>query len=276
MAPKPKPPPSPPSAAEAASASASSFKDRLGLGAYLLSPLPPSVPPGAVIYQTADFVAIHDKYPKSTVHTLLLPRSPAHSLLHPFVAFQDAAFLDQVRRQVAQLRRLVATELQRQLGRYSHAERARQAVLDGAEVEVEVNDAPQEGGGEQEEEGAAAAAGSSRPIPPLPPGRDWDAEIITGVHAAPSMSHLHIHVLSRDMHGRSLRHRAHYNSFQTGFLVDLADFPLPAADPRLEPACKAALLRSELRCWRCGRGFGNGFKRLKDHLEDEFTAWRGL
>ena len=216
------------------------FKDRLGLGAYLVDPSS-----SEVIYHNADFVAIYDKYPKATVHTLLLPRSSEHNLLHPYAAFADAAFLEKVQAEVGRLKNLVATELQRQLGRHSRAEAKRQAVLDGDD---------DDGGG-------------------LPPGRDWSKEVVCGVHAVPSMSHLHVHVLSRDMHSPALRHRNHYNSFNTPFLVNVDDFPLRRDDERRNPK-EQAFLRRDLKCWRCGRNFGNQFKRLKEHLELEFAAWK--
>lgn len=235
MAPKPKPP-QPPKMSHP-----NPFKNRDSLGAYISSPS--SFPPSIIIYQNADFVAIHDKYPKSTIHTLLLPRSPAHNLLHPYEAFKDAAFLEKVQAEALKLKKLVAAELQRRLGRYSKADAKRQAVLDGEECEE------------------------------LPAGRDWEAEVKVGVHAVPSMSHLHVHVLSRDMHSGSMRHRKHYNSFNTPFLVDVGDFPMGEGDGRLDPRGEG-YLRRELRCWRCGRGFGNRFAKLKEHLEGEFTAWR--
>ncbi|KAG5979396.1 hypothetical protein E4U55_005204 [Claviceps digitariae] len=291
------------------------FKRRLALGIYLSRPAS-SFPPHTIIFQTPDFVAIHDRYPKSTIHTLLLPRSPAHNLLHPFEAFRDEVFLGRVQRQVERLRGLVARELQRRLGRYSELEGRRQAVLDGeveAEAEAEAEaETKTEKGVEEEAEGEAgveAAAEAEKgveaehqdqdapsapsastapnnkppknhkknhPSPPsLPPGRDWQAEVITGVHAVPSMTHLHIHVLSRDMHSPAMKHRKHYNSFTTGFLVDVMDFPL-REDMQTELHSRSGLLDSELRCWRCGRGFGNRFKMLKEHLEEEFLSWRSL
>jgi aprataxin len=229
------------------------FKDRMGLGAYIADP--ESFPSSRVIYHTPDFVAIRDKFPKATVHTLLLPRSPAQTLRHPFEAFgdDDAAFLAAVRAEVAKLKRLAAAELRRLVGGESRSDARRRAALDG--------DAdPPPGAGEEDGDG-------------LPPGRDWEAEILVGVHAVPSMSHLHIHVLSRDMCSPAMRHRKHYNSFTTPFLVDVADFPLPADDPR-RATKEAGYLRRDLRCWRCGRNFGPKFKQLKEHLDEEMEAWR--
>jgi aprataxin len=222
------------------------FKDRSGLGVYLSDPTSPRI-----IHQTPFAVCINDKFPKATVHTLLLPRSASHNLLHPFDALDDADFLAELRREVDVLRGLAARELQRVLGRESRSEAARQAVLDG-----DVDADEEEGGGGK-----------------LPAGRDWSKEIIAGVHAVPSMSHLHVHVLSRDMHSDALKHRKHYNSFATPFLVSLDDFPLGDDDPRRRTR-EEAYLRWDLRCWRCGRNFANRFKELKAHLETEFEEWR--
>lgn len=221
------------------------FKDRMGLGAYLGDPA--AFPASVVIAHDADFVTIHDKFPKATVHTLILPRSAAINLKHPFDALADPAFLAKVKAQVATTKALVAAELQRLLGSYSRSEAARQAVLDG---DVD--------GGEDGR---------------LPEGRDWLAEVRVGVHAVPSMSHVHVHVLSRDMHSPKLRHRKHYNSFNTPFLVDMEDFPLAEDDPRRDTKHEG-YMGWDLKCWRCGRNFGNKFAQLKEHLDMEFDEWK--
>jgi len=236
MAPKPKP--KPPSTVQKL------FKNREGLGVYIDNPS--AFPASRVIYHTPSFVAVHDLYPKASVHALLLPRSPAHSLKHPFDAFEDTAFLAEVQAEAAKLKGIVARELQRLFGSASRAERARQRVLTG------------------EEDGGPGGE--------LPPGRDWAKEVRVGIHAHPSMSHLHVHVISRDMHSPCLKHRKHYNSFNTPFLIDVADFPLADDDPRRHPGRNGYMDRG-LKCWRCGREFGNKFKALKDHLDQEFEEW---
>ncbi|EGR52125.1 uncharacterized protein TRIREDRAFT_53660 [Trichoderma reesei QM6a] len=221
-------------------------KNRMALGAYIDSP--ESFPPSIVIYHTADFVVIHDKFPKATVHTLLLPRSPRHRLLHPFEALQDVEFLGKVQAEVDKLKVLAAGELQRKLGRFSRSDARREAVLNGKETTKE---------------------------PRLPQGRDWLAEIRCGVHAVPSMGHMHVHVFSRDMHSPCLKHRKHYNSFNTPFLVDIAEFPLAREDIRRGRGTREeSFMKRDLVCWRCGRNFGNRFKELKGHLEDEFEEWK--
>ncbi|KAL6849580.1 aprataxin-like protein [Amphichorda felina] len=246
MAPKPKRNTSEPSSSSF-SRGGNPFMNRKGLGAYLADP--GSFPASRVIYHTPDFVAVNDKFPKATVHTLLLPRSPKHNLLHPFDALADDDFRQKVIAETSRLKDLAAAELRRQLGRDSKSDAKRQAVLDGAA------DPDDDGDGS------------------LPAGRDWSKDIIAGVHAVPSMSHVHIHVLSRDMHSPPLKHRKHYNSFTTPFLVPLEDFPLAPDDPRRRTKDEQ-YLQWGMRCWRCGRDFGHHFKQLKEHLEEEFDKWK--
>ena len=207
---------------------------RDGLGAYLVAP--ETLSARDVIFHTPSFVAIWDLYPKATVHALLLPRSPQHTRLHPFEAFADATLLAETRSAAARLKKLVAAELGRRVG----------------------------GGGDIRSE----TLGDNDDIDDV--GRDWEAEVRVGVHAHPSMNHLHVHVLSRDMHSRLLRHRKHYNSFNTPFFVDLDDLPLAPDDARRFES----YLRRDFVCWRCGRGFGSRFTQLKEHLEEEFEEWR--
>ncbi|KAI9828805.1 MAG: aprataxin-like protein [Thelocarpon impressellum] len=235
-------PPSPSGSTSKKRLGPSVFASRDGLGAYIASPT--SYPPSRMIYHNADFVAIHDMYPKSSVHALLLPRSAQHNLLHPFDAFADPTFLSAVKAEAARLKALVAAELRRKYGKDSAQERAREAAM-------EQDPSPET----------------------LPPGRDWAAEVKVGVHAHPSMRHLHVHVLSVDHVSECLRKRSHYNSFTTPFLVPLDAFPLATDNPWRHPG-RGNYLVAPLECWRCRRKFGDKFAQLKEHLEEEFLAWR--
>ncbi|KAL2153680.1 hypothetical protein VTH82DRAFT_4835 [Thermothelomyces myriococcoides] len=202
--------------------------------------------PGKVLRVTADTVLIKDAFPKATVHLLLLPRSPAHYLTHPHDAFADPAFLATVRAEAAVGAELAAAELARRLGSFSASNRARDEAMSRGVV------APNQ----------------------LPPGRDYSREIRVGTHAHPSMAHLHVHIISRDMHSEKLKHRKHYNSFNTPFFVPLEDQPLAPDDPRRQTGYQNGNLAKDLVCWRCGKGFGNRFAELKRHLEDEFEKWK--
>jgi len=225
--------------------SATSLNATLGrsaLQAYIDAPA--SFPTSRVLSYDDDFVVIRDAYPKASVHLLLLPRSSSLTALHPFEAFADAAFLAAVRNAVAPLVTLVASELRRLHGSASRTDAARTAAI------------------------------TAEPPPAaLPPGRDWTKDVLLGVHAHPSMSNLHVHVLSRDRYSDCVKHRKHYNSFATPFLVPLADFPLAHDDERRHPG-KQGYLASEMRCWRCGVSFGKSFVRLKEHLKEEYEEWR--
>ncbi|KAK4033005.1 hypothetical protein C8A01DRAFT_50346 [Parachaetomium inaequale] len=205
--------------------------------------------PDQVLRVTADTVLIKDAFPKATIHLLLLPRSPAHYLQHPHAAFADPAFLAMMRAEAAGAAKLAAAELGRKLGAFSASNRARNEAMD--------------------------SRGDTIPFDELPPGRDYSADIRIGTHAHPSMAHLHVHIISRDMHSERAKHRKHYNSFNTPFFVPLADYPLAEDDVRRETGFQNANLGRELVCWRCGQGFGNRFAELKRHLEGEFEAWRG-
>lgn len=221
------------------------FDGRDGLGAYLRSP--ESFPiPSVVLYHTPSFVTIHDAYPKSSMHLLLLPHT-ALSMTHPLTALStDAALLEACKAEVAKATALMASAMRQRFGQFSASERARRAALE---------------------------AGIDPDDPALPAGRDWAAEVLAGVHAGPSMKHVHVHVLSRDRHSACVKHRKHYQSFATPFLVRLDEFPLPEGDARWRPD-HGGFLRDDMRCWRCGRNFGNRFKELKAHLDEEFEEWK--
>ncbi|KAI1950909.1 aprataxin-like protein [Ophidiomyces ophidiicola] len=218
------------------------FQGRDALGTYIKHP---ESTPG-VVYYNDDFVAITDLYPKSSLHLLLLPRDPSKSRLHPFDAFEDREFLAKVRDETMKLRSLAVSELRRMYGKTSRSEAARLEAMD-----------------------------ADPPPNELPPGRDWEKEISCGVHAHPSMNHLHVHVISRDRHSPSLKHKKHYNSFFTPFFVPILDFPLDIDDARRHPG-REGYLQRDLECWRCGMSFGNKFTKFKDHLEEEFNTWKTL
>ncbi|KAK8066996.1 HIT domain-containing protein [Apiospora hydei] len=227
-----------------------SFGGRDGLGAYIADPA--HFPKSRVIYYNDDFVAIHDLYPKSAVHCLLLPRKIPPDVEMFDAARNDPAFLALAQAEAAKLKTLVAKELERKFGSESQSSALRQRVLDGTADE-----------GEWKDDGGDGK---------LPPGRDWEKEVKVGLHSNPSMNHLHIHVLSRDMSSECMRHKKHYNSFNTEFFADLADFPMDEAEAR---ARKHSDWSSRaLVCWRCGKNFTNKFQQLKEHLAQEFEEWK--
>ena len=213
----------------------------------------PELHPDRVVSYDDDFVVIRDAYPKASVHMLLMPRNPDRYLQHPLEALsEDATFLAEVKQRVDHLKKVAVDELRRQFGRDSAADRPYQDALE--ELMASPNPPPPE---ERDDH--------------LPPGRDWSKDIIAGVHTHPSMSHLHVHVLSRDMHSPCLRHKKHYLSFNSSFLVTLDEFPLAKDSKRFHPGNWPSW---DMKCWRCGLNFQNRFKALKEHLEEEFEAWK--
>ncbi|KAL7268315.1 aprataxin-like protein [Rhizina undulata] len=105
-----------------------------------------------------------------------------------------------------------------------------------------------------------------------PEGKDWGKELKVGIHAHPSMSHLHVHVISADNVSECLKKKKHYNSFNTPFLVPLEAFPLAKDDPRRHPG-RAGYLNADMACWRCGK-VEKTIPALKKHLEVEFEEWK--
>lgn len=227
-----------------------SFFGRAGLGIYLKDPS--SQPTSRVIFHTKSFVAIHDLYPKSSIHTLLIPRDQKWHTMHPIAALSDPEFLELAKPEVERLKGVVASEMRRRYGQFSAQDKEREKILSG-EVELDVD-------------------------ADLPKGRDWEKEVMVGIHMHPSMDHLHIHILSVDRYSECLKKRNHYNSFATPFFVRFSEFPLSEQrKSALERKGQGrAWLEADLRCWRCGTLFGNKFARLKEHLEQEFGEWKKL
>ncbi|EXJ78817.1 hypothetical protein A1O1_09219 [Capronia coronata CBS 617.96] len=214
-----------------------------GLLPYILEPS--KFPSHTVIQYNDRIVLIQDAFPKATVHLLLLPRDSSKWHLNPRDAFDDPEFLEMVRSEAAAAVKLAASELSRLISPYSESCQARIAAME-----------------------------SDDPPETLPAGRDFTKEFKVGIHAHPSMSHLHVHIISRDMHSDRLKHQKHYNSFNTDFFIPLEDFPLAKDDIRRKTSYQNANLKRDYKCWRCGKMFGNKFKQLKEHLDHEFGAWK--
>lgn len=245
------------------------FDSRDGLGEYIKHP--EKNPEGRVVEYDDEFVVIRDKYPKarlvpqgfyarkytdevlSSVHLLLLPRDPDVYFQHPLrLLSADPDFLSKLKPRVERLKTLAAAELRRQYGFHSASDDTYQRALE------ELMSGPDPPPPEKRDE-------------LLPPGRNWKKDVVAGAHTHPSMNHLHIHVLSREMHSPWLKHKKHYISFNTSFLVELEDFPLEQGSDRFHPGDWPSW---DMRCWRCGKNFGNKFAKLKEHLEEEFEQWK--
>nr|POE85071.1 aprataxin-like protein [Quercus suber] len=215
------------------------FHRRDGLAAYTTDPT--SFPPSRVVYHNDKFVVINDLYPKAAVHLLILPRDTKRNVMSPQAAFDDPQFLADCQAEEKKVRMIVANELRRKFGSLSTTDRPRLEAMDAED-----------------------------PPDVLPSGRDWDKDIISGIHANPSMNHVHIHVLSRDMVSDCMKKRNHYQSFTTDFLVALDQFPLAEDDYRRSYGC----FPPDMICWRCGKNFENKMTKLLGHLQKEAEEWK--
>ena len=227
---------------------ADAFKS--GLLTYITDP--DSFPPGTIIRETQHTILVRDLFPKALVHLLLLPRDPDWYGLTPFEAFNSPddkhiAFLALMCDEAASAAKLAASELSRLVGPYSESCKARIEALD-----------------------------LDNPPRTLPTGRDFLSDIKIGIHAQPSMSTLHVHIISVDNHSQCLKHKKHYNSFNTEFFIGLDDFPLMQEDNLMSDEEQTSLIKGDMKCWRCNRNFGNKFKQLKDHLQEEYEEWRKM
>ena len=216
---------------------------RNGLGVYVKDPA--KFASVQVIRYNDDTVLIKDAFPKSIIHLLLLPRDPTKYNLHPHEAFADPTFLALIKREAEECVKLAASELSRLLSPTSAASQARLAAME-----------------------------ADKPISELPTGRNFAKELRVGIHAHPSMNHLHVHIISPDMSQPTMKHRKHYNSFNTDFFIPLKDFPLAEDDERRKVRYQNERLQDDFECWRCRKRFGNKFKELKEHLLAEFEEWK--
>lgn len=162
---------------------------------------PQAYPSSRVIQYNDEYVSIHDAYPKSALHLLLLPRDRSKTWLHPVVAFQDPVFLQKTRQAVAELKKFAASELRRLYGRDNSEERAREEAMQ-----------------------------SDPPVEHLPPGHDWENDIKCGIHAKPSMNNLHVHVMSSSKYNSTDKHRRHRPRFMPPYFIPLDAFPLDPDD----------------------------------------------
>ncbi|KAK9460395.1 HIT-like domain-containing protein [Lipomyces oligophaga] len=103
-------------------------------------------------------------------------------------------------------------------------------------------------------------------------------DIKAGIHALPSLSNLHIHIISVDNHSSRLKNKKHYNSFNTPFFIDFNDLESLSSHclnqvAALEPTSYEKFLKLDLICWRCKKQFSNKFKLFQQHLNEEFEIW---
>ncbi|TFK42641.1 HIT-like domain-containing protein [Crucibulum laeve] len=109
-------------------------------------------------------------------------------------------------------------------------------------------------------------------------GFKWD--VWTGFHGAPSMEHLHVHVLSADLCSEKMKNKKHYNSFHPslGFFLHIdevlswfdAEPSFYAAKAQLKPSTYEPILKEDLSCFHCNSVMKN-MPTLKAHLHEEWN-----
>uniref|UniRef100_S4RVN0 Aprataxin n=1 Tax=Petromyzon marinus TaxID=7757 RepID=S4RVN0_PETMA len=88
-----------------------------------------------------------------------------------------------------------------------------------------------------------------------------------GYHAIPSMSRIHMHVISQDFDSPRLKTKKHWNSFTTGYFIDSeVVMRMVEEDGRVViPEDTAELLKKPLQCHMCHREIST-IPKLKEHL----------
>ncbi|CAC5381891.1 APTX [Mytilus coruscus] len=98
---------------------------------------------------------------------------------------------------------------------------------------------------------------------------DAERQFRYGYHSIPSMSHLHLHVISQDFDSPCLKNKKHWNSFTTEYFIDSKDII-----KTLEKTGKVehesfhftSLLKSDLRCHVCKKEIKT-IPALKTHIQ---------
>ncbi|XP_055013812.1 aprataxin isoform X2 [Boleophthalmus pectinirostris] len=92
-----------------------------------------------------------------------------------------------------------------------------------------------------------------------------------GYHAIPSMSHVHLHVISQDFDSPCLKNKKHWNSFTTEYFIESKDV-LHMLESNGRVSVKegtSELLKLPLRCHICHRELST-IPALKEHLKTHF------
>ncbi|OWF53592.1 aprataxin-like [Mizuhopecten yessoensis] len=90
-----------------------------------------------------------------------------------------------------------------------------------------------------------------------------------GYHAVPSMSHLHLHVISQDFDSPCLKNKKHWNSFTTEYFFDSEDIMKMLKEKgkvQLDSSKFQDVLKRNLRCHVCRKDFST-MPALKTHIK---------
>lgn len=180
----------------------------------------------SVVFYDDEVVIIHDGFPKSKFHLLVLPRSSQLTKKHPTVALTE-----NVKDQLSSYIQRAIDFIYKEFINQYHNKSGETLFTDKSSFTKRF--------------------------------------VQVGIHSVPSMSNLHVHVLTRDFCSVRMKHKKHYNSFNTKFFVSWDDLPLPSIP--VPKVIETQYIKNEpLICSYCHRDFGSQFKKLKDHLDVEF------
>lgn len=89
-----------------------------------------------------------------------------------------------------------------------------------------------------------------------------------GYHAIPTMSHIHLHVISQDFDSPCLKNKKHWNSFTTDYFVDTQDvIAMLEQDGKVRvKEGTTEMLKLPLRCHICHKEQAT-IPKLKDHIK---------
>ncbi|XP_056264735.1 aprataxin isoform X2 [Pseudoliparis swirei] len=95
----------------------------------------------------------------------------------------------------------------------------------------------------------------------------------TGYHAIPSMSHVHLHVISQDFDSPCLKNKKHWNSFTTDYFMESHDvIQMLETNGRVDvKEGTSELLKLALRCHMCLKDIPT-IPALKEHLKSHFPS----
>ncbi|XP_072261331.1 aprataxin isoform X2 [Pyxicephalus adspersus] len=99
------------------------------------------------------------------------------------------------------------------------------------------------------------------------------AKFRLGYHAIPSMSHIHLHVISQDFDSPCLKNKKHWNSFTTEYFLDSQEvIDMIKLKGKVEVKDGTSeLLKSPLKCNVCKVQQAT-IPQLKEHLKKHFTS----
>ncbi|XP_062864735.1 aprataxin isoform X2 [Trichomycterus rosablanca] len=93
-----------------------------------------------------------------------------------------------------------------------------------------------------------------------------------GYHAIPSMSHVHLHVISQDFDSPCLKNKKHWNSFTTRYFIDSDVITMLERDGRVSvKEGTSELLKLPLRCHVCHEEQAT-IPKLKEHLKIHLSS----